>query len=341
MNTMVKYVLILILSLSNLLASCQTMEQHKEEKYAWDASPTAPKGYPVQVYKGSLSDGSGHATTIPNGHYLQDGWGTSLITWIADEDTKPLPQLLEITWFSFAENKFYTGAFELPQQQMVQLFREGYYNKRKKETYDRFVIGLAPGGMVVVWLRGQNQVELARFQGTVTEADWDDFYYKSVGGNSYGKADRTNDVREEQAKLTATVQQQIKQGTLSSKQWDNYRKRYNWAVVFEGGAKLADYSIRYWNGELEKLPVDKQLLQDSKRPKPLPREMSLFPEGDKKIRIDIVFEETELLQIFSKIKTNEAVTLFVSYHGDGAELKIRQGQQDITLHNCEVNVYVE
>lgn len=341
MNKMVKYVLVLILSISNLLASCQTMEQHKEEKYAWDVSPTAPKGYPVQVYKGRLTDGAGHATTIPNGHYLQDGWGTSLITWIADDDTKPLPRRLEITWFSFAENKFYTGAFDLPQQQAAALFREGYYNKRKKETYDRFVIGLAPGGMVVVWLRGQNQVELARFQAATTEADWDDFYYKSVGGNSYGKADRERDVREERAKLTPAVQQQLKQGTLSSKQWDNYRNRYNWGIAFEGGAKLTDYSIRYWNGELEKLPADKQLLQDNKRSKPLPREMSLFPEGDKKIRIDIVFEEAELLQVFSKIKTNETVTIVVAYHEDGAALKLRYGQQEIPLYNCEVNVYVD
>ncbi len=62
------------------------------------------------------------------------------------------------------------------------MFREGYYNKRKKETYDRFVVGMAPGGMVVIWLRGQNQVELGRLQARETEVEWDEFYYRSVGG---------------------------------------------------------------------------------------------------------------------------------------------------------------
>jgi hypothetical protein len=322
-----------------LLASCQTMEQQTTEKYAWDASPTAPKGYPVQVYKGQLSDAQGHATTIPNGHYLQDGWGMSLITWIADDDTKPLPQQLELTWFSFAENKFYTGTFTLPRQQVATLFREGYYNKRKKETYDRFVIGIAPKGMVVVWLRGQNQVELARFQATETEVDWDDFYYKSVGGNSYGKADRARDIKDEQQKLNPEVQQQLKSGGLSSQQWDNYRSKYRWSIVFKDGDKLEDYSVKYWNGEQEKLPVNKQLLQDKNTAKPLPKELSLFIEKEKKVRFDIVFDEAELLGIFRDIKTNEVVDMVITAHDDGAGLALRYRQQDVPLKHCRIHVY--
>lgn len=338
-----KYALILVLSISNLLASCQTMEQHTTALYAWDASPTAPKGYPVQVYKGRFTDARGQATTIPNGHYLQDGWGASLITWIADDDTKPLPQQLELTWFSFAENKFYTGVFTLPQQQVAGLFEAGYYNKRKKETYDRFVVGMAPGGMVVVWLRGQNQVELARFQAKETEVDWDDFYYKSVGGNSYGKADRARDVKEEQQKLSDEVKQQMSKGTLSPALWDNYRKKYKWTIVTDKGDQLEDYSIKYWNGEQERLPGNKQLLQDASVTKPLPKEVSLFFERDKKVRIDIAWDEAELMRLFREGKEGDAAVFVLDYDEREQEalLKLRYKQQEKDFEHCSIRVYAE
>lgn len=337
-----KYALLLFLSISNGLASCQTMEQHTSEKYAWDASPTAPKGYPVQVYQGRFTDAAGKATTIPNGHYLQDGWGTSLITWIADEDTKALPAKLHLTWFSFAENKFYTGDFPLPVQRIADLFREGYYNKRKKETYDRFVVGMAPGGMLVVWLRGQNQVELARFQAKETEVDWDEFYYRSVGGNSYGKADRARDVKEEQQKLPAAVQQQVKQHTLNAGQWEQYRKKYKWILKTTAGDKFEDYSVRYWNGEQERLPTNKQLLQLATA-KPLPREASVFFERDKKVRIDIVWDEQEMVQLFKNIATDDEASMIISYdeREQEAALVLRYRQQDIPFRHCSLRVYTE
>ncbi len=324
------------------MASCQTMEQTTSEKYAWDASPTAPKGYPVQVYEGRFTDAQGKVTTVPNGHYLQDGWGASLITWIAEEDKKPLPGKLDLTWFSFAENKFYTGSFPLPAQRIEDLFREGYYNKRKKETYDRFVTGMAPGGMVVVWLRGQNQVELARFQAKETELDWDDFYYRSVGGNSYGKADRQRDVKEEQQKLTEAVQQQIKQKTLNAGPWEHYRKKYKWVLKTTTGDVFEDYSVRYWNGEQERLPANKQLLQQPIA-KPLPREASVFLERDKKVRIDIVWEEQELMQAFKNISPEDDVAMVISYdeQEQQAALVLRYKQQDVPLRHGTLRVYIE
>src|SRR5690606_26482489 len=80
-------------------------------------------------------------------------WGQMVSSHLVGPDLKPLPDRLEITFFSFLENQHYQGTFDLPYDDILAMFREGE-NPEGDPTYDRIMVGVAPGGTVAVWLMG-------------------------------------------------------------------------------------------------------------------------------------------------------------------------------------------
>ncbi len=105
--------------------------------------------------------------------------------------------------------------------------------------------------------------------------------------------------------------------------------------------KLEDYSIKYWNGEQERLSGNKQLLQDSNVPKPLPQSVSLFIAGEKKRRLDITFEEQPLMEALKGMKAADMLE-FVIAGKDGqqtATLSARLRGQAIALPGLRITVY--
>src|SRR5690625_7350708 len=73
---------------------------------------------------------------------------------IVGPDLKPLPDRLDIKFFSYTENQFYHGKFELPYDDIRRLFKE-WDRLNDRPAYNRIMTGVAPGGAVAVWLTGQ------------------------------------------------------------------------------------------------------------------------------------------------------------------------------------------
>ena len=70
---------------------------------------------------------------------------------VVGDDFKPLPNKLVITWFSYIENKFYTGEFDLPYDKIKQLFDEGLDVYSKWKTYNIWIyimVGLGLNGEI-------------------------------------------------------------------------------------------------------------------------------------------------------------------------------------------------
>lgn len=100
------------------------------------------------------------------------------------DDGKAIPVRLEVTWASFLENKYYTGAWDLPADTIKYLFEKGLTNwdTKQKETYTvSKLLAWLPGGVAVVWLYGAHQqVEVGRFQAKETQVNIRDY----VPGNA-------------------------------------------------------------------------------------------------------------------------------------------------------------
>jgi Protein of unknown function (DUF2931) len=153
-------------------------------KFEW--SPTAGSAhlYPIETYRCDLifADSSkiGPATREVSSDWGGDGGTTSI-----GDALKPVPVALDICWLSFTENKFYQGYFELPYDKILQQFKDGFEDYTwtsdtekhlAHHTYDYINVGMAPGGMVIVWLDGLGiEKEVGRFQAKETTANMADF----------------------------------------------------------------------------------------------------------------------------------------------------------------------
>ncbi|MCB9062811.1 MAG: DUF2931 family protein [Halobacteriovoraceae bacterium] len=139
--------------------------------YEWRPTESALKKFPMKIVKGHLYYPNGKSIYIPSKSIIDNGWGEVGSVHVVGEDKKPVPNKLEILWFSFTENQFYEGTFELPYEKLKKMFKEGIPNE--KDTYPYFVVGVAPGGGLSLWLAGSgNVVEVANFKAKKVDQNW-------------------------------------------------------------------------------------------------------------------------------------------------------------------------
>lgn len=233
-----------------------TMSSCMKKKYEWSANVSAPKEYPVEVYTGA----AGGYFFSQMGGFSNSGWGSG----IGDTDIKaPLPERLDMTWLSYVDNKMYTGDWKLPTVKIQQLFDEGYHSRpgSEKETYDVIKIGLAPKGMVVIWLMGVGQqVEVARYQAHETTID-----PKLIAESEkyMFEKDYAKDMLVDEFVTPKRVKVRIEQyGYPSPKVYEDYREKYLWKpkIILPEGSKITSLYIKMCNGENED-PYDRPIDQ--------------------------------------------------------------------------------
>ncbi|PWJ98918.1 Protein of unknown function (DUF2931) [Flavobacterium araucananum] len=242
-----------------LLLFAITISSCMEKKYEWSANISAPKEYPVEVYTGA----AGGYFFSQMGGFSNSGWGGG----VGDTNIEAtLPENLDITWLSYVDDKFYTGEWKLPTEKIKKLFDEGFHSrpgsKLEIDNYSIIKIGLAPKGMVVVWVMGAgHQVEVARFQAHETIIDpkliTEDEKYMFRNGYSQHRL-------ENNFVISQDVREQIKQyGYPLPEVYEQYREKHNWKpkVILPEGSKITSLYIKMCNGEMEDpydLPVDQK-----------------------------------------------------------------------------------
>src|SRR5690554_5517718 len=93
----------------SVLCGCGGEVMSKEvTEFEWHATDSAPKHYPMEIRQGSFlyHDKSG-GLYIPTGATLRSGWGEMVSDHVTGPDKKPLPDVMEIYFFSYTENQFY------------------------------------------------------------------------------------------------------------------------------------------------------------------------------------------------------------------------------------------
>jgi hypothetical protein len=263
-----RYLSILItVFFSIIMGSCQSkINKQMKETFYWSPVAGCAPLYPMETYHCEFvyadGTGDGPATSRIGARNWGDGSGISVV----GDEFKPVPVGLDITWLSYTENKFYTGSFELPYDSILHLFQKGFENfmwnddtktvYEKHDTYDQIIAGIAPGGVVVVWLKGaRKQVEVARFQAKETSVDMKDFMQRddlNVTKEQYAKSMIEDDT---------DVTDNLAKNGISYGLWDRYRDRFNMRVV----VKYDQYhevntdriDIGFYNGEHDVLFLDR------------------------------------------------------------------------------------
>lgn len=279
------------------LTSCGTTMANK---FDWKATESAPKNYPMEIVRGYFHAPDGYSLYVPNKKTIHHGWGNSVSSHLVGPDLKSLPNKLEITFFSYTEDQFYRGEFDLPYEKILKLFKDGYFSPKEdgNTTYFEINAGVAPGGTVSVWLGGIDKTtEVFSGQADKTEIDWENIVDNpDISREEFIQFEIQDSMNQEALEL-------LRNNGVPVDLWQTYLKRYNWQPLFSGQEPPELINrMRYFNGEDEYLfyPLDEAF---TSRPHPIPKEMIFkwdWPKG-RTLLFELYFDEEEIFAAFDKL----------------------------------------
>lgn len=328
-----KRLLVYILIFQYFLISCQK----NKAKYAWTPTESSPLLYPMNIYKGQLYLEDGSSVYIPCSGISHTGWGYSGSSHTQGDDLKAVPVKLEVTWASFLENKFYTGSWELPVDKIKKLFKEGTVNWRNNEkgTYSSVVVGLAPGGVAVVWMYGNDQqIEIGRYQAKETQVSMKDY----VPGNP-------TITQKEYFDMSASAPEayeNMKKNGIPFGIWDTYRKKYNWRTGIEiSNHTLKNVTMEMYNGEMETL-FNETIAKNPFKERAVPRLLSfVFEDKNGKQTVFEVryFNEEEIFSLFEKAEGNQPIEILLQMNEDlsNRKLVLKQGDKEFPIQKIDAD----
>ncbi len=330
-----------------LLTNCKqkTMENKKNFVYSMDIS--APDEYPVEVHEGVLSNGKQFISAIPSAGVIKGGWGFG--GGDAGMKAAGTPNHIELTWISYAEKKFWKIDSPLPADKIQGFFEKGYtrVNRQKveiNETYDRLIIGLAPGGVVVLWLDAVKKVEVGRFQAK-------EIYVNKL---NFQPVKDPNESQEEYFEtgfkicVPKEAQPDILKNGIPFGLWDEYRVPYNWryhTISYKAGAdELVSFQgTDFINGEFI-INDSEQKMQTTRAftLKPLPWRTDFNYENGYSSSVE--FNKPELMAAFqtmSKKYPNEPLEIIVKigFEYRGLTFAVKCGEESIPLEKTKVKMY--
>ena len=271
-------------------------------KFDWYATESGPKLYPMEIIQGTFFyQGQNEGLYIPSGGTLSAGWGTKVSHHVVGADEKPLPDRVKIVFFSYTEKQFYKGEFALPYEKILAAFREHPIDP-VTPYFSSIQIGIAPGGVVAVWLDGREIKEVFFGQAekvAISPSNAFNLPFKSV--------EQSDAYVQEQLEYILTTEQlaALKKNGIPFGTWARYRNLYKWAPTYKDGLVPTKAATTIWFLNGEKVPnVPTQFSEEmANTPRPLPRGWTFTAPtiSGKKYVFDVKFEEFELMEAFEKL----------------------------------------
>lgn len=343
-----KYLSTSIIVFVILLNSCQN--SMKQKKYFWDASVCTPKNYPAEIFSGHLIVGktleSGYVympfDRIINSSHLGNNDGSS-----SGEATGIAPKFLDITWLSYAENKSYSGIFELDFEKIESLMINGserpYWDTKTKKIgivkdYD-FTInaGLFPGGMVVLYVFSLSNMTIV---GRYKAHEDDNVDWKMAHPSMKDKAGITEYVNYMNEDLPQEIKDQIANNTIPFGYWETLFREYHIMPLIKAEDKVETIRLKYINGEAESIFLSLNGNSMPIKKRAIPRKINIVwhDVNDVRMETDIFFDEKKSKAIFERIGTAEPIGFVIDIdrntkpretQGLSVKLKISSGVIDI------------
>ena len=225
-----------------------------EPEYEWGVAVNTPIGYPIRFYAGRVGGMSiiGELYSITE----EPDWGNAFGYESTSMDK--LPKSVDMVWLSLKEDCFYRLKTGIDYEKIAKLFREGFderfsNGKMNHTTYNTVVVGIAPGGVVVLWVgSGYFPIkEIGRYQAekiALREPEGLDNHQKLIFDKEYAKRLLINNTIIPEDFREANKNKPIPFGL-----WDSYRDhQYQWYPTFEiPNGKIGDVDYQYWNGEAD------------------------------------------------------------------------------------------
>ena len=357
MKTQKTYLYALLLLLT-AISSCQKKTATIPTKmivnnnFEWEGNLNSPLGYPMDVYQGGFEWKSGSVSLYlgtTNGVWGGSGGGMS-------SGVKPLPTHLNLIWLSYAENKFYKINCAIDHDKMIPYFEKGFdmlassgSGKVRHENYTNIIAGLAPGGVVVVWIWGSGkQIEIGRYQGEPTEISQEeintlDNHEKLLFEQAYRDETMENDAFNPPELREARKGKPIPFGL-----WDTYRKKYTWRPTFiiqRDGRMNEDIAFDMFNGEKETL-INEEFIKNAYSERAIPTSIGFgwYDKDGQGYGGYIEFNEKEVFDAFETVfKDNKdgkaEFELRANMVNTYLAVRLKGNGKEVALLKCNIEVY--
>lgn len=153
----------------------------EEDDISWGIVAVAPQHYEMWIINAHLEAPGVRSWRAPIGGGVRCCWMGPDGPFGSGGPIDPFPSLIALHWFSFSEQKFYSTLFEVPSDLQDRMRVPAPTATQSKDVLMKprrtLVLGLAPGGEVVVWMMSQrsNAVEVMRVPAVEVEGDLEAF----------------------------------------------------------------------------------------------------------------------------------------------------------------------
>lgn len=225
-----------------------------QPEYEWGVAVNTPIGYPIRFYAGRVGGMSIIGELYSK--LREPDWGNAF--GYESTSMEELPQNVDMVWLSLKEDCFYRLKTAIDYEKIAKLFKNAYKvrvpnGEVRHTTYNTIVVGIAPGGVVVLWAgRGYLKItEIGRYQAdkiVLKEPEGLDNHQKLIFDKEYAKRLLTNNTIIPEDFREANKNKPIPFGL-----WDSYRdNQYQWYPTFEiPNGKIGDVDYQYWNREAD------------------------------------------------------------------------------------------
>ena len=340
------------LLLSFSLIACQNKQM--EEKFNWNPAHSAPSKYPVEPYRISFVYADSNTVSWPLGMAgVGTDWGDDAGSAVVGDDLKPAPVRLDISWLSLTEKQFYQGSFQLPYDIILKLFKKGFTDyKGEHDNYNEVIAGMAPGGIVVVWLSGVgHQVDVARFKAQPTQVAIPDFSPDSQikDLDNYIKMETETDSG------VAKAIKDANQNGIPYGLWDKYRERFTLRplIIYDQHipVKTNIVSVDFYNGEHDLLEGD-VLLKNEFQSRARIKEISVSwtaertPNKKQSYQLDISFNEAEVFKTYKEISEPNPtgqieLVIAINRGNDQYQVFLQNKEKKIELHQMTGDILLD
>lgn len=330
---------LLVFALALLLMTI-SKQVNAMEKYEWLPTESAMTGYPMELIKGDFVFADKSGIYIPDRRVIHNGWGQTGSIHIAGSPFKPIPEKMVVSWFSYTEDKFYTGTFDLPVKKIAKLFKQGLIGpaSKKRVTYNKIIAGLAPEGGVSVWLATQGVVlEVATFEASEAQMPW-----TTVLDNE--KVTRAEYIAMVFEETLSNVQQiELNEHGIRQHLWQSYTRQYSWQLEVVG-VKPAQLWLETFNGESEFFGFADSDRPRQRRAVPTSIKVDWQNAAAKRYFAIIDFDEEEVFQAFEKLsqgKTDHPLVLQIEFNPTSPALDVflRDGEFVLKLDKNSVKIH--
>lgn len=262
--------------------------------FEWYPSVTAPADAPMKVIQGAFVLPDGQEIGLPVQSVIHQGWGSPGNVELREPRRKGAPARLDVRWFSYTENAFFRAALPLDAPKIAALLATPFPVPTPAGTarYDGLVVGLAPEGIVTVWVTGRSQHRrVAQSVGALdTSADWKTLHPNMTISREEHVA---NTIRR---RLGADVLEALAMRAPSGAFWRDAAIDQPLQPVVTGAATVEQVTWHYADGEVEQLLGPAALTPPAReRSVPIAVSLDFALAGGAWFRADIAFNaETTL-----------------------------------------------